>query len=300
MNVKNILVGIDGSAQSEVAARSGLRLARHHGAKLQLIYAGPIPDVTLSGRETYFSLATRAMQASELQKIRKYLEDLRERLIGQGVEVSHAVIDGPPVEGLVRAAKEIANSLLVVGSHGRTGLERFFLGSVAEKVTRCAPCPVLVIKNEFAEEGAKRVLVPIDFTETPEILANTLPLVLSHKSIVEFFHAWGPIDPAVYGSEWALPGGIETLRKSMVEAVTQEGKRYLGAMDPTRATVYFHAVEDYPAHGILRHLENQHHDLVVVSGHRTTCAGRWLIGSTAERVIRHAPCSALVLREVAQ
>jgi nucleotide-binding universal stress UspA family protein len=67
-----------------------------------------------------------------------------------GVEAERRLEEGDPVEAILRVAEEIGADLIVMGTHGRTGLSRLFMGSVAEQVLRRAPCPVLTLKSPFA------------------------------------------------------------------------------------------------------------------------------------------------------
>jgi nucleotide-binding universal stress UspA family protein len=70
---------------------------------------------------------------------------------GSGVDIDHCLTDAEPYSEILRVAQDNSCDLIVMGTHGRTGLRRIFMGSVAEKVVRQAPCPVLTVKMPFPE-----------------------------------------------------------------------------------------------------------------------------------------------------
>ncbi|MGQ0709018.1 MAG: universal stress protein [Rhodoferax sp.] len=143
---KNILLATDGSAASEHAAALAVKLARTHGAKLTALYAvDPYPYVGLGevnpmGFQAYMSAA----QEHAAQAHAHVTE-----LCGGGEKVAlevRMVEDVSAASGIVQAARDMGADLIVVGSHGRTGIARLMLGSVAAKVVAESPVPVLVTR----------------------------------------------------------------------------------------------------------------------------------------------------------
>lgn len=147
--IRKILVPTDFSASSERALDYAMDLARALGAEIHLCHVGPLPDYEVP------VLVSPGMQAAAkslvdhlaalFQATRHEMDELRERKKGQGVELSDSFVEGYPDDGIVTRAKEWGAHLIVMGSHGRRGLTRVLLGSVAERVIRAAPCPVLVV-----------------------------------------------------------------------------------------------------------------------------------------------------------
>lgn len=144
---KNILLATDGSAASEHAATLAVGLARTHGAKLIALYAvDPYPYVGLGevnpmGFQAYMSAAQEhAAQAHS---------HVSELCAADGAAVPlevRMVEDVSAASGIVQAAQDVGADLIVVGSHGRTGIARLMLGSVAAKVVAESPVPVLVAR----------------------------------------------------------------------------------------------------------------------------------------------------------
>jgi nucleotide-binding universal stress UspA family protein len=133
-----ILVATDGSGSSVGAARTAVDFASSYGAKLHAVSVVDVPDE--------FHAEAPAVVDRLIEKARGYLAGVRALADAAGVGCATAVREGASAEAIVRLAAEITASLVVMGSHGRTGLVRLLMGSVTEKVIGHAPCPVLVVK----------------------------------------------------------------------------------------------------------------------------------------------------------
>lgn len=144
---KNILLATDGSSASEHAASVAVGLARTHGAKLSVLYAvDPYPYVGLGevnpmGFQAYMS-AAQEHAASAHARVAELCNDG-----GAPVQLEAKLVeDVSAASGIVQAAQAEGADLIVVGSHGRTGIARLMLGSVAAKVVAESPVPVLVVR----------------------------------------------------------------------------------------------------------------------------------------------------------
>jgi nucleotide-binding universal stress UspA family protein len=133
-----ILHPTDFSENSEFAFRLACALARDYKARLVLLHVIPPPVVIYAGgpvpAETWPSV----------EEIKEKLHHLEEH--AHRVRVESQVMEGDPVDTILRAAEETHSDVIVMGTHGRTALSRLLLGSVAESVLRKAPCPVLTAK----------------------------------------------------------------------------------------------------------------------------------------------------------
>lgn len=156
---RTILVATDGSRGSAAAVDHALDLAERHGATVHAIHVvEDLGGVTAFGRpEIHEELRARG---------ERLVAAVRERARERGVDPVTAVLDGSPAEGIVDYAREEDVDLVVLGTHGRTGLQRYLLGSVAERVVRTAPAPVLTLSpevrpvsdDEEAQEAARDAL----------------------------------------------------------------------------------------------------------------------------------------------
>jgi nucleotide-binding universal stress UspA family protein len=303
MNIQKIIVGVDFSHESEVATQHAMNIARHVGAEIVLAHVGAILDTPApSSTPQHASIKEwESFIRHELAEDRQRLEAVRERLLGQGVEVSHVVRDGFADTALTETARELGAELLIVGTHGRSGLKRFFLGSISERVARLSDTNVMVARaRDGGEGGYRRILVPTDFS-APAAKALDLALLLAAREAeprakIDVIHCWQvPVTASTpYAPFKAAEEALATVRDAMAETVQESGKRLLEHYDPGAVDLTFQAFEASPAHGIQDRLEQGNYDLVIVGSHGRRGLRRLLLGSVAELTVRHAPCSVLV------
>jgi nucleotide-binding universal stress UspA family protein len=142
---KKIVVPLDGSSLSEEILDDVAPLAREAGATLHLVN---VAEAFVAGAAMEF-----AYTAVTLPDMSPYLELIRKRLAGTGLNVETEALIGPSAHSIVRYAADIGAGLIALTTHGRSGLRRVIMGSVAEQIFRTAPCPILVLP---AAKAAKR------------------------------------------------------------------------------------------------------------------------------------------------
>ncbi len=138
MKLKNILCPIDFSEFNYAANEYASVLAKSTGAKITYLFSD-MPDVPFA---TYAHLDLE----QEESKILKRLREIKPTV--EGIEAVYVAEFGPPADRIVEFAAQHSIDLIVMGTHGRTGVKRILMGSVAEAVVRRAACPVLAIKAE--------------------------------------------------------------------------------------------------------------------------------------------------------
>ncbi|MFQ5815596.1 MAG: universal stress protein [Candidatus Hydrothermarchaeaceae archaeon] len=140
---KRILIPIDGSEPSEKAAEHGVKLATAVGAEIVCLYVIDISAFTGIPTEAIWE-NMRGLLEEEGKGALSGVEEMAEK---NNVKFESIVKDGIPSEDIARTAGEKDIDVIVMGTAGRSGLDKFLLGSVTEKVMRTAPCPVLVIRK---------------------------------------------------------------------------------------------------------------------------------------------------------
>jgi nucleotide-binding universal stress UspA family protein len=147
MHLKTILCPTDYSELSQAALAYAAALARDHGARLVILHA-----VETLGPEnvTYGEAVSRPQPQAYRQRLWDDLHRVKPPSFEGPVE--YILSEEDPVEAILRTAAARACDLIVMGSHGRGGLKRWLMGSIAEQVVRKAPCPVLVVKAPRAIE----------------------------------------------------------------------------------------------------------------------------------------------------
>lgn len=141
MIFKRMLIAIESSPIGVRAADVGVDLARQLGAAMALIRV----TEPLSAYGTDAGISAHELMAQSKKEDEELISGFRERL-SLGSSVLAFVPSGDPATEISKAAKEWPADVIVIGSHGRKGMSRALLGSVAEAVTRHAPCPVLVVR----------------------------------------------------------------------------------------------------------------------------------------------------------
>lgn len=139
---KKIMVATDGSELCKKAVEAGVEISRLSGAKLYAVYV--IVPTTHSARDFGWEKAAMEHFRNEGEKATGFVEAAAK---AAGVEVESALIEGQPAEKIVEFAEQNDIEMIVMGSLGKTGLDRFLLGSVAENVVRHAKKPVLVVRG---------------------------------------------------------------------------------------------------------------------------------------------------------
>jgi nucleotide-binding universal stress UspA family protein len=139
--IKTILHPTDFSERSDYAFRLACALARDHGARVIVLHVAELPIPAYGEASAPVALIQISMEAEK---------ECLERIVApQGVKIERRLVEGAAATEILRAAEEMKADLIVLGTHGRTGINRFLLGSVAEQVVRKARCPVLSVKTPF-------------------------------------------------------------------------------------------------------------------------------------------------------
>ncbi|HSF29798.1 MAG TPA: universal stress protein [Candidatus Tectomicrobia bacterium] len=144
MEIRRILAPTDLSELSSQGLRSALELAQTFGAKLLLLHIVEPPPYPIEGLVPS-QLGANLVDDLERQASHELAQMLPETR-GSGVDVERRVVVGIPYRKIVEVADEDKADLIVMTTHGRTGLSHLVMGSVAEKIVRTAPCPVLTIR----------------------------------------------------------------------------------------------------------------------------------------------------------
>jgi nucleotide-binding universal stress UspA family protein len=235
-----------------------------------------------------------AARAAE-QRIHEDVEDAFFRVFPGRLEkgpadLEIAVGQGRPVPALLKAIEDDSPDLVVLGTHGRTDLPYVLMGSVAEKIVRHSPAPVLVLRRRSICPP-RSALVPVDFSPSvgralslADAVAETLRLKLSLLHVV-------PPAPSPAGRETIGTGNLlDGLAPS--EKTAAEQMDLLCAARPSVEASYCLSGEPV-AEAICRTAAEIGTDLILIPTHRRAGLGRFLLGGVAEQVVRYAPCAVL-------
>ncbi|MBX3441377.1 MAG: universal stress protein [Planctomyces sp.] len=294
-----ILVPVDFSDCSERALQYGAAFARHEQAQLHLLHVvQEVLPVTPGGgmvlpQETY---------VQEIQNsARKALNVLPKAEVAKDVKVTRELRTGSPADATLEYATSHAVDLICLGTHGRSGLSRFLLGSVAERVVQHAPCAVLVVRtqeHEFVNANSteiqlRKVLIPIDFSEfTAGALQDGLAIARHFGAEVHLLHVVEDTSPAVSETALAYPVFQEYVKTITEDARARMEKLPLESFEGL--AVHKHIKVGAPFELIVREASALDADLVVMGTHGRVGLSHWFLGSVAERVVRKAHCPVMV------
>jgi nucleotide-binding universal stress UspA family protein len=288
MGLAKILCPTDFSPGAQHAIRAAVRLAHEHGAALELVHVWSVPVTAFSSDDAY----DPALVARREVDARAALAAAVGEAIAMGGErVTSRLLNGPAWHQIVDlAAGDPACGLIVIGSHGRTGLSRVFLGSVAELVVRHAPCPVLAIRGEHGDAPYHHVLCAVDFSASARAAVElAAQLVDPQGGRITLLHVFEPAAAAGEVSPFDLHGDLGPERTAALEGWAAE----LGARVPMAVAIRSRV--GAPGAQILAMLdEDRSIDLVAMGSHGRTGLERLALGSVAEKTVCHARCPVLV------
>ena len=290
VKIERILCPTDLSEFSDRALRRAFALARWFDARLTALHV--IPGTSWAAGADYFALSADLIRAQRADAERELSRSL-EPLLAEGVPIETRIREGDPARAIRAEAEALAADLLVMGTHGRSGFERLFLGSVAEKLLRTAPCPVLTVGREQppALAGAlfRRILCAADLTKASErTLSLGLSLAEENLAHVTFLHV---VEGAALDDTDMAP-----LRTALVDRAMEQLMRAAGSAG-SFCEVSVRVETGSAWRQIVRVAEETHAEVVVLGAHAHRGFSRLLLGSTANQVVRHAPCPVLTVRE---
>jgi nucleotide-binding universal stress UspA family protein len=286
-----ILIPTDGSEHAVRAAEYGVYLARAFDATVHLLAvvdvqsAGGLFDA--GGLDDAFVDRLEAEGETSLEAVEAVTADTD--------RVRTALVRGSPAEAILEYAAEQDADVIAMGTHGRTGVNRYIAGSVTERVVRRAEVPVLTVR---ATDGSRLdgdytdVLVPTDGSEAADAaVAHGLAVA---ERVGARVHAVNVVDVSRFGAGPDFAPVLE-LHDNLVErgeAVTESiaaraREDGLDAVSEVR--------EGSPSRSLLAYADEQGIDLITMGTHGRSGLDRYLLGSTTERTIRHAEMPVLVV-----
>ena len=294
--IHRVLVATDFSACARRAFEYGIYVARIWSAHMDLLHVEEMqPGLELDASVPDPLRESRRMESERL------LGDLAARVKRDGPSVGVCLRQGIPSEQIAQAALEQRADLVVVGTHGRTGLDHILLGSTAERVIKQTPCPVLTVRAARIQEEEKdederpriqHILAPVDFS-SPSLDALEFATQVADRfgARLTLLHV---LEPVYHDLELGL-GRIEDepRKRAHGEAQLDELARAVKRCGVAAGSLILGGI---PSESILVHARGQGCDLIVMGTHGRRGLTRFWCGSVAEAVLRQAPCPVLTVR----
>jgi len=299
MQFKKILIATDFSDASRVAVLRGLDFAKQFGAELHLFHAVPISQVSV------LPPIDSAPSAEDwLGPALGHAEQLMAELVASldfgSLKVTKVVRQSDfAASGVLRYAEEVDADLLVLGTHGRRGLRRLIMGSVAEEIVRTAPCAVFSCTSDVDEVPSwpREILVAVDFSDTSrQALSVARELASLYQTPIRAVHV---VPRPHYAPEYAsasgsmvvenLPGVLEAAKKSLLKEIETHGP----FPTPVEAEVSVGGASQQ----IIEIAAERQVGLIVIGNRGLSGFKHLLLGSVADRVVRLAACPVLTIHD---
>jgi len=272
-----ILVPLDGSQLAETALPYAEELAGRLGSEITLLsVAGSVQARDYHRHQIY---ADKSIDQTQ-REAEKYLEQTKTK----AVKVNSAVLVGQPAMEIVQFADKENISLIIMATHGRSGISRWALGSVADKVVRGAKQPVALIRArgsqpEVQQKGIlDRILVPLDGSRESE---TVLPYIEELASKLDAIITLLQVVPKSYHAHADAEGYLKNVADSL---------------QITGIEVKSEILTGTAAEEIIGFAEETDTDLVAMSTHGRSGIGRWALGSIADRVLHGGTTPLLLVR----
>ncbi len=303
--IRHILVPLDGSHLAATALPYATTLARASDARITLLAV----VASLPERAGIPSVAAQEGDGRHVTESTAYLESVASAMRADGLAVTTVVRHGNPASEILAASEDEECSLIVISTHGRTGLERLRMGSVAQHVMRHAIIPTLVVRpgDDAATDGVAtitEITITLDGSTLAEEalpdavqIATALAIPLTLLRVIPNLTAmassgWGVGYSAYYPATEEMERDEEHAVEEYLDALAMR----LRASGIAVGTRQERGVTSRPAEAIAAVLAEQPAGLVIMASHGRGGVLCWVLGSTAEEVLDHAPCPILIVR----
>lgn len=330
---KRVLVPLDGSGLAEQILPHARAIAKGLGARVELVRAfDPVPRELTEDVSSDFSMEFGGAAAGGLgastptprdqgdpmhgrfldqiaeqrrQMVADYLDKVKATFTALGIEVTTTVFDGPAADAIVIEAEKEPDTLVAMTTHGRSGLSRWAMGSVADKVLHATGNPLFLTRanKDGGETPLTSVLVPLDGSDTAEqVLEHAsavakglgigVTLVQVTPSTAEYYRYTGQ----EFGA-YAPAGNYEDFAKS----VDQQAAEYLDKTHKKLEAEGISPIEHKIVHGheagmIVDLAKDTSGGMIAMATHGRSGVARWVLGSVTDRVVSHAETPVLIIR----
>jgi nucleotide-binding universal stress UspA family protein len=285
----HILCPVDFSSTSERALDYAMALARRLDARVTLLHTYNLPSVLMPDGVLLPNAEALTTVSADHQQM---LDRLAETRAGRLVPLTTKLRLGSPAQEVLAAIREETPDLVVMGTHGRTGLQHVLLGSIAERVVRASTVPVMTIREPHAGDAhaqvltveMKRIACAVDFSDaSAKALSYAATLARRLGAELLLVHVCATL-------AYAMASESYTVRPDLLIELKAHLKGELEALAAAQARpglkVTSQLIEGVPYKAIHEAAQQSHADMIVVGTHGRTGFEHLLLGSVAERLVR--------------
>lgn len=294
MQINQILVPLDFSEFSEKALLYGLELAERCGSRLTLLHAVVLFQDDI-GEEQKLQEYEEWVKRRE-QRIHSQINQGKKQATDRGIDVDTVILRGvSAADVILEYLDDHPSDLVIMGTHGRSGLKHILHGSVAEKVMKLSPYPVITVHRSVKSFKMENLLVPIDFSVYSKAAADyAIFLAKTFKAGIDFLHV---IDHEIHPSFYAA--GVDSIfeiDKELKNRVIKNMKGFLADQLNKDIRIHFLVREGRAHKEIVEFSKENESDMIVIATHGLTALDYILLGSTTEKVVRWANCPVLTVK----
>ena len=303
-----VIVPLDGSDLGERALGHGLLVAAALSIPMELVEAYDVLPPAVHNRSS--RMALEQMLAEQRRRSERYLAEVRERLQPAGCPLTAVSLRGWPEQAIIDHARRDPDALIVMSTHGRGGFARWALGSVTDRVLHTAPNPVLIVRaaaGEAAPAEVSTVLAPLDGSDLAEAaLEHAVDLAVALDAgvtLVRVSHTRDYYRNRLVGPASAAGYSLGTWIQELMRGDEEEARDFLAGVrrglaaerPEVNCVETLHLLHDSPAQAIIDQAALQP-TLVAMASHGRSGLGRMVMGSVADRVVRHSSAPVLLIR----
>ena len=283
VQIQTIVCPVDFFPASEAALVYATSLARQYDAGLHIVHViPPVTSLFTTSKET--GETVKAEHEEARSRLATMVKAAEESGVSTGSEVRFGEID----HEIVNAIEEQQADLVVAGTHGRRGFQRWLMGSVCERLLRRVSIPILTVPNAKTQkeiEHIKHVLVATDLSDNSEIGAWAVSIAENYDSDITVLHV----------TDFVMGGASHPYRDSLLQGIDLEMRKLLPSDASQKCNIATRVEFGIPFRVILAIAEQEKFDLIVMGTHGKGALERTLLGSTAEKVLRGAPSPVLAI-----
>jgi nucleotide-binding universal stress UspA family protein len=295
-----ILVPLDGSPLAEEAMETAMAVAKANQAQVLLLRSiQPVYTMAPVVAGEYEWIWPEYAREDSRREIRDYLNGVKSRYDCPDCPVRIIALEGDPASVIVDTADEEKVDLIVMSTHGQTGIRRAVFGSVTERVLHSVSCPVLVTRTK---DPIRRILITLDGSELAEEamepaleVAHALNASMILLRINEILPV-NPVEPGGSSWEWEVTEPKQRLMGELRQAAEGYLREIAQRYDLSPADVQTIVLDGSPVDRIQEFARLYGIDLIAMSTHGRTGLRRWLYGSVTLKVMRASECSMLIIR----
>ncbi len=290
MKPSKILVPVDFSPFSDYATDYAIFLAQKYDAQILLFHVIVLYEADVD-EEAHVKQLEEIIKRKE-ENTNKLFERHQQKFVNKNLSINSVITRGiSPANTILEYIDEHSFDLVLMGTHGRTGLKNWIYGSVTEKVVRLARIPVMTIHNNPISIQINKILVPVDFSENSrDGITEALNIAKEFNAEIEFIHV---IEQQLQPSFHVV--GIESVFATNPELKKISSEKLKEFCNSKELKAVFTVLEGTAHQTISDYTVECNADIIVMSTRGYTGLDHLLIGSTTERVVRIAQCPVLTV-----